>query len=226
MRVVFVGGNPITVAASRILTESGHEVVIVDTDRAKLSSLAEDLDVGLLNGDGTRPALLREADPSGTDFLVCLTESDQSNLIASLVGRSLGFKRIVTRIEDAEFEHIALELGLTDTIVPARTIGRYLADLVEGTNPLELSGAIKGDARIFVFVARKEDEGDVEDLELPDMTRATHLYRGDAFQLVESDTRIAAGDEVVVITNAKGLEILENRWSAQEDPREDQGPLS
>jgi trk system potassium uptake protein TrkA len=226
MRIVFVGVNPMTIAASRILTRSGHEVVIVDADRSKLSALPEDLDVGLLNGDGTRPALLREADPSGTDFLFCLTESDQANLIASLVGRSLGFNRIVTRIEDPEFEHIALELGLTDTIVPARTIGRYLADLVKGSRPVELSAAIKGDARIFVFVAREEDEGSVEDLGLPPMTKATHLYRDDAFQIVESGTRIATGDEVVVVTNAKGLELLESRWSDQEGARGERPPSS
>ncbi len=220
MRIVFVGGNPMTVAASRILIRKGHEVVIIDTDRAKLSSLGEDLDVGLLNGDGTRPDLLREADPSGTDFLFCLTESDQSNLIASLVGRSLGFKRVVTRIDDPEFEHIALELGLTDTIVPVRTIGRHLADLVEGSNPLEFSAAIKGDARVFVFVAREEDEGRVEDLGLPGITRATHLYRGDEFQVVDPGTRIVAGDEVVVITNAKNLAILEQRWCAPGAPTE------
>jgi len=214
MRIVFVGGNSNSLAAARILTANGHEVVIVDSDRAKLDSISESLDVGLLHGDGTRPALLREADPDGTDCLFCVTENDQSNLLASLVGRSLGFKRVVTWLEDADYEHIALELGLEDTIVPARTIGRALAALVEGANALELSPAIKGDARVFVFVARAEDEGKVKDLGLPALARATHLYRGDRFQLIEPSTKIAAGDEVVVITDAKNLETLEARWCA------------
>jgi trk system potassium uptake protein TrkA len=149
MRIVFVGGTSLAVAAARILTERGHEVVIIDADREKLDALGESLDIGLLLGDGTRPELLREADPGDTDFLFCLTDSDQSNLIASLVGRSLGFRRVVARIEDAEFEHIALELGLEDTVVPARTIGRHLADMVEGSSPLELSAAIKGEVVVI-----------------------------------------------------------------------------
>lgn len=68
---------------------------------------------------------------------------------ASLVGRSLGFKRVVTRIEDPSYEHLCIELGLTDLIVPDYTIARYLADLCAGSNPLELSAVIKGDARLF-----------------------------------------------------------------------------
>jgi hypothetical protein len=54
---------------------------------------------------------------------------------------------------------LTLDFGLVDTIIPARAIGRYLADVVEGHDILELSGAIKGDAGIFLFVAREEDEG-------------------------------------------------------------------
>lgn len=217
IRIVFVGGSSLATAAARILTERGHEVVIIDSDREKLDAIGKSLDIGLLHGDGTRPDLLREADPTGTDFLFCLTESDQSNLIASLVGRSLGFRRVVTRIENAEFEHIALELGLEDTVVPARTIGRHLADMVAGSNSLEFSTAIKGRARVFVFVAREDDAGSVEDLELPELARATHLYRGERFVLIDADTKIATGDEVVVISDVDNLEALHARWGAPGD---------
>ena len=61
-------------------------------------------------------------------MLFALTDNDQANILASLVGRSLGFKRVVTKIQDAELEHICKELGLEDIIVPSRTIGRFLAE--------------------------------------------------------------------------------------------------
>ena len=65
-------------------------------------------------------------------MLFCLTGSDQANIISSLVGRSLGFGRVVTKINDPEFEHICIELGLEDMIIPARTVGRHLAEMFEG----------------------------------------------------------------------------------------------
>ncbi|MEJ2690601.1 MAG: NAD-binding protein, partial [Deltaproteobacteria bacterium] len=45
-----------------------------------------------MQGDGSHPNILREVNPEQTDFLFCLTNNDQDNLIASLGGRSLGFK--------------------------------------------------------------------------------------------------------------------------------------
>ncbi|MCI5120475.1 MAG: hypothetical protein D3908_04625, partial [Candidatus Electrothrix sp. AUS4] len=73
---------------------------------------------GFAPHDGSQPDILREVNPEQTDFLFCLTDSDQANLIANLVGRSLGFKRIVTSIDDPQFVGICHELGLKDTIIP------------------------------------------------------------------------------------------------------------
>ena len=128
------------------------------------------------------------------------------------MGRSLGFKRIVTRIEDPEFEHICIELGLEDTIIPARTIGRYLADLFEGRDPLELSTMIRDEARVFSFVAREDDVGELKDLKLPEQSRVICIYREESFIIPAIDDVIRDGDEVVIITHRKNLTELEERW--------------
>ena len=142
-----------------MLAERGHEVVIIERDRAMIDALQEELDVGFLHGDGTRPAILREADPEATDLLFCLTHDDQANIIASLVARSLGYPRVVTKIEDPELEHICVELGLADSLVPMHTVGRYLADMAEGQNIIEISDILRGEARIYSFRVRRGPGG-------------------------------------------------------------------
>jgi trk system potassium uptake protein TrkA len=214
MRAVMIGAGSLTLMTARLLLKHGHEVVIIDADKARLDSLATELDCGFLNGDGSKPAILREADPEHTDLLFCLTGNDQTNILASLVGRSLGFGRIVTRIDDSEFEHICIELGLENTIVPDRTIGRYLADLFEGRDPLELSTMIRDEARVFSFVAHEGDVGELRDLELPEQSRVICIYREGTFILPGADDKIKDGDEVVVITHRKNLTELKERWNA------------
>jgi len=160
-------------------------------------------------------AVLREADPEHTDVLFCLTGSDQANIIASLVGRSLGFGRVVTKINDPEFEHVCIELGLEDMIIPARTVGRHLAEMFEGTNPLEISAMIKAEARVFSFAAREEDARPISELGLPDKTRVICIYRDEKFLLPGDDDRLKAGDEVVLITHVRNLPALAGRWAAK-----------
>jgi trk system potassium uptake protein TrkA len=213
MRIVFVGAGSLAVMTAAMLTKQGHEVVIVERDKARIEELSSQLDCGFVHGDGSTPAILKETNPKETDFLFCLTGNDQANIITSLVGRSLGFARIVTRIESTEFEHICIELGLKDTIIPARTIGRYLADMVKGQDPLELSAMIKDEARVFSFVAKPEEEGAVKDLELPEGCRVICLYRDGHFLLAEEDTALKSGDEVVILLHSKHLPSITERWS-------------
>jgi len=212
MRAVFIGAGELTILTAKQLLKHGHEVVILEKDKTRIDDLSNEIAAGFIHGDGSKPAILREADAASTDFLFTLTGNDQSNIIASLIGRSLGFKRVVTRIEDPSYEHICLELGLSDLIVPDYTIARYLADLVEGQNPLEISALIKGEARIFSFVASEEDEGSITELALPAESRIMFLYRNEKFILPEADTALKKGDEVVIIAHSKVLPDIESRW--------------
>lgn len=212
MRAVFVGAGTLALTTAHSLLKRGHEVVLIERDKGRIDELSKELDCGFLHGDGSKPVLLKEADPDHTDMLFCLTGNDQANILASLVGRSLGFRRVVTQIVDSEFEHICIELGLEDTIIPARTIGLHLADMFEGRDLLELSTMIRDEARAFSFVARDRDEGPMRDLDLPGGTRVICLYRNDRLILPEEDTRLKAEDEVVCITHRDDLKDLEERF--------------
>ena len=212
MRAVFLGAGSLTLNTARVLLKRGHEVVMIERDREVIDTLSEELDCGFIVGDGSRPAILREADPQHTMVLYCLTNQDQTNIIASLVGRSLGFARVVTKIDDPELEHICIELGLEDTIIPSRTIGIHLADLFEGRDPLEFSTVIRDEARVFSFVASAEQAGPLDALELPKRTRVVCLYREGNLLVPVGDTRLRAGDEVVLITHRDHLDDLGERF--------------
>lgn len=212
MRAVFVGASPATLAAVRVLLERNHEVVIVEQDREVIESLDE-LDCGVLHGDGSRPAILKEADPENTDFLFCLTTNDQTNIIASLVGRSLGFSRVITRIENEEFEHVCLELGLVDTIVPEVTLARHLADVMEGRDPLELSATLGADARLISFVLSEDEGGPIENLELPGDSRVICLYRDEELIFAKPELELKKGDKVVVLARTDDADELRERRS-------------
>jgi trk system potassium uptake protein TrkA len=216
MRLVFVGAGPLTVATARLLIHRGHDLVIVEQDQAVIDALQDALDCGFLHGDGSKPAILREADPEGADMLLCLTGNDQTNIIASLVGRSLGFPRVVTKIEDREFEHICVELGLEDTIVPDGTIARYLADMAEGLDILELSAMLKHGARVLSFIVHEPQQGRIDELNLPDQTRVICLYRNERLLLADPDTRLKTGDEVLILTHRDHAQTLLETWQYAE----------
>lgn len=216
MRAVFIGASTLAISTAKNLLGRGHEVVVIENDKSVVESLAGDLDCGIILGDGSRPAILTEADPGHTDVLFCLTGSDQANILAALVGRSLGFKRVITKIDDAELEHVCIELGLEDTIIPVRTISRHLADLFEGRNPLELSTMIREEARALSLVAGEQHAGSISELPLPEHARVVCVYRNGRLLLPQPDFKLKEDDEIVFIVHRDALEALEDAMDAGE----------
>jgi trk system potassium uptake protein TrkA len=223
MRAVFIGASRLTVMTTRLLLERGHEVVIIERDRETIDELSEDLDCGFLHGDGSKPAMLKEASPEEGTLLFCLTSDDETNILASLVGRSLGFGRVVTKIEDPELEHICIELGLEDTIIPTRTISRYLAEMISGQDILELSAMVGDDTRFFAFSARDEDAGPLKELGLPEGARVSYFYRDGKLRLPDGDTKLREGDEVVVVCHRDAEPKLAERWGGSKQGRSPRG---
>lgn len=208
MKAVFVGANSTAIMTAKSLLARNHEVIIIERDKEKIDTISTEIDCGFLHGDGSKPSLLRETNPEETDVLYCLTGQDQTNIIASLVGRSLGFTKVVTKIEDPGYEHICMELGLEATIIPSRTIGRHLADMFEGRDLLELSIMFRYDASTFSFVAQEKHVGAMHEVTLPKASRIICIYRNEKLIVPEEDEQIELGDEVIVITHQKNLEAL------------------
>ncbi len=212
MRIVFSGASPLTVITAKQLIQQGHEVVIIDANKEKIDHISDELDCSFLLGDSARPATLSQVDPRNSDILFCLTNSDQINIITSLLGRSMGFKRVITSIEDTDLVQLCHELGLEDTIIPIWAISRHLDNMVRGLDNVNLSTLLRQDARFFTFTAGEDDAVGVSELGLPKDARVVFFYRDNKFHFADNDTKLCKGDEIVLLTHCKNLPDFNERW--------------
>jgi trk system potassium uptake protein TrkA len=135
MRIVFTGGGVTAVQAVKVLSEKGHEIIIIERDKEKIEKLEDQIDCGFLEGDGADPEILEQTDPKDVDFLITLTDSDPDNILAGLVGKSMGFKNVIVTVRNVSYEKICRELGLENTIVPSRSIANSLVAFIEEDKP-------------------------------------------------------------------------------------------
>lgn len=217
MRTALIGSNSLTLSTAELLLAEGHNVIIIERDRDRIDALSERLDAGFVHGDGTLPDVLRDAEPENTDVLFCLMESDQTNILAGLIGRSLGFARVVPRVNDPQFQRIAAELGLEDAIMPNRAVAAHLNQMLSGGKSLELSSVIRGNAAIFSLTIEASEKGPIDSLNLPERTRTVCLYRDEKFYLPHEVKALKPGDEVILITSNQQLSELEQRFERSED---------
>jgi trk system potassium uptake protein TrkA len=210
-----------SVITARALIKQGHEVIMIEVDKEKIDRLSDKLDCSFIHGDASKPGILSQVNPGECDFLFCLTDSDQVNIITALLGRSMGFKRVVPSIEDGELQQLCAELELEDTIIPVRIMSLYLENMVRGLDTIELSTLLKHGARIFTFVADKDNPTDLHDIDLPEKTKVIFYYRDEQFDFVDEETTLQEGDEIVMLTHSKELSALNERWNPEHANKED-----
>jgi trk system potassium uptake protein TrkA len=216
MRIIFSGANALTVMTAKTLIKQGHEVIIIEVDKEKIDQISDELDCSFLHGDSAKPAILSQVDPKNSDILFCLTNSDQVNILTSLLGRSMGFKRVITSIKDTDLLQLCRELGLEDTIIPVWALSRYLDNMVRGLDHINLSTLLKEDARFFTFTAGEDDATCVSELGLPKDAKVIFYYRDNKFHFADDDTKLRKGDEIVILTHSKNLPDFNERWYPKE----------
>lgn len=209
MRIVILGASRFGEAIADKLIEGGHEVVVIDQSREKLESLAERLDCGMLEGDGTMPTTLREAFRDENDVFVAMTNASEDNILAALVARSIGFGRVVPQIVSSELMKVCKELDLNDVINPHATVAEDFAEALQDRAELDHETALRNELALKrVHVPQRMSGETYGDLDLPEGTRGIALIREEEERLIEEDVELREGDHILFVLDRDRLDDL------------------
>ncbi|MBN1548012.1 MAG: Trk system potassium transporter TrkA [Syntrophaceae bacterium] len=104
MRVIIIGAGEVGYHIAKKLSDEKKDVVLIDTDPAKIRRISENLDVQALLGSGTSPRMLRLAGIEEAELLAAATDSDEVNLIACLLARNLNRYAVkIARVRNQEY---------------------------------------------------------------------------------------------------------------------------
>ncbi len=138
MRIVIAGAGDVGFHLAKLLSYEEQDIILIDRDAETLRQASSSLDVKTIRGNSTSYRILEEADISNADLLIAVTSSEETNLTTTIIGKHLGAKKTVARIENLEYlmdkEKLDLkELGIDEIISPeslaAREIKRLLKEI-------------------------------------------------------------------------------------------------
>jgi trk system potassium uptake protein len=143
MRILILGAGQVGASVAEALSSEANDITLVDQNRAALSELADRLDVRTLCGNAAYPSVLREAGIEDTDMLVAVTQSDQTNLVACKIARSLfNVTTRIARLRSPDFLDPVLlandNFAVDYAICPEQDITEYIAKLIEFPEALQV----------------------------------------------------------------------------------------
>jgi trk system potassium uptake protein TrkA len=103
LRVIVVGGGRVGFHAARLLDDQGHRVVVIESDPDRCERIADAYFATVIEGDGARPDVLRQADPESADVLIGATGNQGANLAACVLATRVNSELLtVMRVASSE----------------------------------------------------------------------------------------------------------------------------
>ncbi|MFC5302044.1 Trk system potassium transporter TrkA [Azospira restricta] len=144
MKIVILGAGQVGASVAESLVSEENDITIVDTDAARLAYLQDRLDLRTVLGNAAWPSVLREAGTEDADLLIAVTQSDQSNLVACKVAKSVfNVPTRIARLRAADFleseELLSADNFAVDfALCPEEIVTDYIAKLVAFPEALQV----------------------------------------------------------------------------------------
>jgi len=231
MRVVVVGAGEVGTHVAQLLSREGSDVTVIESNAARIAQIDKLLDVSVVHGSATDLEVMRTAGVGDCTLLVAATSNDEVNLVASLIAKLEGARRIIvrlerpgTRSEKAKALHDAV--GATLVIDPDESVAREILDLL--TYPGAAEVARLADNEILMVGAALSPEAPFTGKSLSEIGAENEpdwdfilctITRGERTIVPRKDFRLEAGDNVRVVCKNRarrnvlrqlGLETVEH----------------
>jgi trk system potassium uptake protein TrkA len=215
-RVVIAGGGNIGVRLALAL-EHTNQVKIIERNPKRARVISEQLNKAIvLVGDAADEELLLEENIDNVDVFCALTNSEEANILSSMLAKRLGAHKVMALINRPSYVDL-VEAGSIDIAISPQqvTIGSLLAHVRRG-DVVKVHSLRRGAAEAIEAVAHGTAEESkvvgraIEDIALPKGAAIVALVRGEQVIIAHHDTVINTDDHVILfLTDRRKIEYLE-----------------
>jgi trk system potassium uptake protein TrkA len=230
MYIVIVGAGDIGTPLIEVATASGNEVVVIERDEARAEAAATDYDCLVLNDDATLKDTLTDAGTDRADALISTTDQDAINIMVCLLAQELDVPSVVSVVHDPEHLNVFRQIGVNGMENPQRLIAEHLYRAVNRPSVVDFM-RIGEQAEVFEVAVDEESPiagrtiaaADDDGL-LPAETLIVAVEReGEEPLTPRGDTRIEAGDLLVIYSGEGATPELTDTFGHREDHHDELG---
>ena len=213
MYIIIVGAGKVGYHLGRLLMTQGHEVMIIEKDRAKVNLLSLDFHEAIMEGDGSTVEVLREAGTNRADVVVAATGNDEDNLVTCQITKLVFLKpRTIARVNNPRNEELFAGLGVDASVSGTKLINAIIEEQVKaGDMMIPLLTLKAGDVEIVEVVLSRSShivKKKIKELALPSGSIFIAVIRGEEVIIPYGDTEFQPEDKVIALVKRTSEQAL------------------
>lgn len=215
MYIIIVGAGKVGYHLARLLMTQGHghEVMLIEKDRAKVGLLSMEFHDAIMEGDGSTVEALKEAGANRADVVVATTGNDEDNLVVCQVAKLMFLRpRTIARVNNPRNEELFAGLGVDASVSGTKLINAIIHEQVRaGDMMIPLLTLKAGDIEIVEVqltrsshIVRKK----IKDLALPTGSIFIAVIRGEEVIIPYGETEFQPEDKVLALVKRESEQAL------------------
>ncbi|MCR9067443.1 MAG: Trk system potassium transporter TrkA [Rhodobacteraceae bacterium] len=214
-RVLIIGGGNVGLVVARDLEKGANRVRtrVIELDRGNAERAADALERTIvLHGDGLDIELLREAGVDRADAVLCVTDDDKTNLLASVRAKAVGAKMSIALVNDPSLVPLMGPLNIDAHVNPrSTTVSSILRHIRHG----RVRGVYSiGDAEAEVIEAQVLSTSPlagraIRDIDFPEGVLVGAVQKDGKVIRPTGSTRIEEGDTVAIFALSADVPAVE-----------------
>ena len=204
-KVFIVGGGKLgTQIAQLVRREFGNvEMRIIEKDPARCERLSDEFGEALiLNCDGADRSTLSEEGIDSADGYICATDSDEVNLICSVIAKEMGARKTIAIVRRKDYQDLTKSIPVDAIVDPNEAMSNLLLRVIrypEHTRAFSMIEKINAEMLEVVIQEGNELTGrTLADIKLQKGVIVALLGRGDDVLVPTGANRLLAGDHVIL----------------------------
>lgn len=207
MNILIVGCGKAGTILAETLCNEGHSVTVMDSDPEVVRGLVDNNDVQGVVGNGLILRDLQEASVEDANIIISMTDSDETNIMCSLMARKLGARHSVARVRNPMYSEQMVfmreELGVSMMINPEYQTANVIARMLRYPNAIHVESFAKG--RMDLAEMKVTPEGVLDGLTLSSLTSKLKLHllvcavkRGEEITIPDGSFTLRGGDKIYI----------------------------
>lgn len=154
MRVVIVGAGKVGYTLAQHLTEEEHDVIVIEEDEDRRSTVQNSLDVLTIQGNGASPQVLMKPEVQSADLMIAVTDSDEVNMVACMAAKQAGIAQTVARVRNIQYvgkaeAEFTRSLGIDLTINPEQATAVEISRILMIPAAMDVADFAEGKVRLL-----------------------------------------------------------------------------
>lgn len=217
--IVIYGGGKVGFQLAKLLEEdtTSHDITVIERNEERARFLAEKLPSALvISGDALDDTLVDELNLKNYQMGIAMTESDESNILLSLMSKRNGIERTCALLHNPLYDNLLSGLGIDATVNPnAIIVSSILQYLRKGRvkNDYFIQSGIGEILEMEAMATSKITKMALGKVNVPEGVIIAGILRGDLFMLPNKDLIVKEKDIVFIFASRGHAAEVERLFS-------------